>query len=64
MSPEMKKHYVVIGTSGSHDFLRNDKRRFWPREIAVEAEPLCCDGLHDGRVPLPYCCSRCLSFGQ
>ena len=57
--------YVLIGTSGSHDYLKEGTgdRRFWPvsvvsdRQSADDKEG--CDGLHDGSAPVQYLCSRC-----
>jgi hypothetical protein len=59
---------VVVGTSGSTDYLNDTgDRRFWPVHVLSE-EPLppnvgddglSCDGLHDEGAPAHYLCSRC-----
>jgi hypothetical protein len=71
------KKIVVIGTSGSTDYLhdppgqyrptRHD-RRFWHvsqgEASQGESEPddgQICDGLHDESAPVQYLCSRCFS---
>jgi hypothetical protein len=63
MTPEDKKALVVIGTSGSTDYLRDatGNQRFWlvkpPPEATAAAET--CDGIHDEGAPAQYLCSRC-----
>jgi len=59
------RKYVIIGTSGSHDYLKDGtgQRRFWPVSV-VSDRPSAdgkegCDGLHDESAPLQYLCSRC-----
>lgn len=51
------KKFVVIGTSGSPDYLNDTTgdRRFWPL-VADEAR---CDGIHDENAPIQYLCSKC-----
>jgi hypothetical protein len=42
------KHFVIIGTSGSLDYLKpheNDNKRFWPVRVVVPQ--------HDDRADLP-----------
>ena len=59
------RKYVLIGTSGSHDYLNDTTggRRFWPlsvlsdRPSADDGEG--CDGLHDESAPTQYLCSWC-----
>lgn len=59
------KHIVIIGTSGSDDYL-NDKtsnQRFWPVSVqrgeSAPDDEQTCDGLHDEGAPVQYLCSRC-----
>ena len=59
------KHTVIIGTSGSLDYLNDTTgdRRFWPVSV-VSDRPSAddkegCDGLHDESAPTQYLCSRC-----
>lgn len=61
MTTEGKK-LVIIGTSGSMDFLRGDTgRRFWPVTVpsGVSEDAQGCDGLHDETAPTQYLCTRC-----
>ena len=59
------RKYVIIGTSGSQDYLKDGTgdRRFWP--VSVVSDRLSpddkegCDGLHDESAPTQYLCSRC-----
>jgi hypothetical protein len=48
------KYTVVIGISGSTDYLRDTTgdRRFWPVHLSR-------DGLHDEGAPAHCLCSRC-----
>lgn len=65
--PERERPFVVIGTSGSPDYLRDTTgdQRFWPvfsggfprPESTIDDET--CDGLHDEEAPVLLLCSRC-----
>jgi len=58
MTMEDKRPLIVIGTSGSTDYLRDmGDKRYWPVVVADDGEP--CDGLHDEGAPAIYLCSRC-----
>jgi hypothetical protein len=54
---------VIIGTSGSTDYLRDatGDQRFWPvRSDALPRDPgESCDGIHDEGAPLHHLCTRC-----
>lgn len=52
---------VVVGTSGSTDYLSGATggRRFWPVTSPDEGEG--CDGLHDEGAPVNFLCTRCFS---
>lgn len=53
------KPLVVIGTSGSSDYLRDTgNKRYWPIVVPAEGGEIC-DGLHDETAPIQYLCSRC-----
>jgi len=54
-----KRLLVVIGTSGSTDYLRDDNiaaKRFWPVGLPMQSDNTC-DGVHD--EVLQYLCTRC-----
>lgn len=67
------KPLVVLGTSGSTDYLRDvapdqyrptrQDRRYWvvsvPHSERASNDGLDCDGLHDQNAPIQYLCSRC-----
>ena len=59
------RKYVIIGTSGSHDYLNDTTgdRRFWPVSVVSDRpssdDKEGCDGLHDESAPNQYLCSRC-----
>lgn len=58
------KYIVIIGTSGSTDYLHDTgNQRFWPVSVPCgESAPddgQDCDGLHDEDAPTQYLCSRC-----
>lgn len=59
------KYTLIIGTSGSTDFLHEPSgtRRFWPVSVLSDRPSLedgeGCDGLHDVSAPSQYLCSRC-----
>lgn len=66
-----QKPLVVIGTSGSQDYLRDTgDRRFWPVPVAAPTsdeapdDGQTCDGLHDEDAPALYLCSRCFPYGE
>ena len=66
MAIEGNTPHVIIGTSGSTDYLNDSTgdRRFWPVSVSLEVSPppddgLVCDGLHDEGAPIQYLCSRC-----
>lgn len=60
MTTEAKRPLVVIGTSGSTDYLMDSTggRRFWPVTVASD-DGEGCDGLHDEEAPAAYLCTRC-----
>lgn len=70
MTIEAKRPLVVIGTSGSTDYLHDKTRdrRFWPVSATSAAQPSddsdVCDGLHDEGAPPQYLCSRCFPDPQ
>jgi len=58
------KYLVIIGTSGSTDYLHDTgNQRFWPVSVPCgESAPddgQDCDGLHDEGAPVQYLCSKC-----
>lgn len=62
------KYTVIIGTSGSADYLNDtaSDRRLWPLSVPSARPSLedgedsdGCDGLHDESAPTQYLCSRC-----
>ena len=59
------KYKVIIGTSGSTDYLHDttDNQRFWPVSVPcgkpAPDDGQGCDGLHDESAPIQYLCSRC-----
>ena len=62
------KYTVIIGTSGSTDYLRDTtgNQRFWPVSVvsvprgrSAPGDGQRCDGLHDENAPVYYLCSRC-----
>lgn len=65
-TPIDPKYTVIIGTSGSTDYLHDTtcNQRFWAAVSVPRGEPapddaLLCDGLHDEGAPVQYLCSRC-----
>jgi hypothetical protein len=57
--PMSAEGMVIIGTSGSTDYLTdpNADKRFWP--VTAPDYSLACDGLHDEEAPVQYLCSAC-----
>lgn len=61
------KYTVIVGTSGSTDYLRDETagQRFW--SVAPGPSPLdpveICDGIHDEDAPPQYLCTRCFPNG-
>ena len=63
--PIAPTYTVIIGTSGSTDYLDDmtGNQRFWPVSVqggvVVADDGQICDGLHDEVAPTQYLCSRC-----
>ncbi|HSX22347.1 MAG TPA: VapE domain-containing protein [Gaiellaceae bacterium] len=68
------KKLVIIGTSGSNDYLRDGTgdRRFWPVTVPANVpartdtpdDGQTCDGLRDEDAPVQYLCLRCFPYGE
>lgn len=65
---EPGQKFVVVGTSGSTDYLRDGRdgtgdKRFWsvavPPDEPSPDDGQACDGLHDETAPAHYLCTRC-----
>jgi hypothetical protein len=54
---------VIIGTSGSTDYLRDatGDQRSWPVQMGAPRSDTeeSCDGIHDEGAPLHHLCTRC-----
>jgi hypothetical protein len=62
--PRVTSDMIIIGTSGSLDYLNDStaNQRFWRvapevSEAVIGQAP--CDGVHDESAPAQYLCTRC-----
>jgi predicted P-loop ATPase len=68
------RHFVFVGTSGSHDYLKDStgNQRFWsvytpttvPADDTNTDDDPPCDGIHDTDTSLLSHCTRCFPYGR
>lgn len=72
-SAPIPRHFKIVGTSGSHDYLKGSgNQRFWsvytpttvPADVTNTDDDPPCDGNHDTTTSLLSPCTRCFPYGR